>query len=172
MRPYVLLVASVAALGGLLFGYDTGVISGAILFITRDFTLDTRAQEFTISVVLLGCIAGSAVTGALADAIGRRLTLLVAGSGIFGGRAGIGVGPDRRRVLLGRSDGRHRYRLQLGRRAVVHLRGGAGFGARCARFAVSVRDHGGHLRRRTSWTMRSHIPARGAGCSAARWFRR
>ncbi|MEO7202174.1 MAG: MFS transporter, partial [Candidatus Tumulicola sp.] len=68
MRPYVLLVASVAALGGLLFGYDTGVISGAILFITRDFTLDTRAQEFTISVVLLGCIVGSAVTGALADA--------------------------------------------------------------------------------------------------------
>jgi SP family galactose:H+ symporter-like MFS transporter len=79
MRPYVLLVASVAALGGLLFGYDTGVISGAILFITRDFGLDTRAQEFTISVVLLGCIGGSAVTGALADAIGRRWTLLIAG---------------------------------------------------------------------------------------------
>lgn len=80
MRPYVLLVASVAALGGLLFGYDTGVISGAILFISRDFSLGTRLQEFTISVVLIGCVIGSALTGAIADRIGRRLTLLLAGA--------------------------------------------------------------------------------------------
>jgi MFS transporter, SP family, galactose:H+ symporter len=79
MRAYVLLVASVAALGGLLFGYDTGVISGAILFITKDFALDTRLQAFTISVVLIGCMAGSVVAGAVADRIGRRLTLLLAG---------------------------------------------------------------------------------------------
>src|SRR6185437_13692037 len=79
MRPYVLLVASVAALGGLLFGYDTGVISGAILFISKDFSLGTRLQEFTISVVLIGCIVGSALTGTIADRIGRRLTLLAAG---------------------------------------------------------------------------------------------
>jgi MFS transporter, SP family, galactose:H+ symporter len=79
VRSYVLLVASVAALGGLLFGYDTGVISGAILFISKDFALDTKAQEFTISVVLLGCIAGAAVAGTLADRIGRRATLLAAG---------------------------------------------------------------------------------------------
>lgn len=79
MRPYVLLVASIAALGGLLFGYDTGVISGAILFITKDFALDARLQAFTISVVLIGCIAGSAVAGAVADGIGRRPTLFSAG---------------------------------------------------------------------------------------------
>jgi sugar porter (SP) family MFS transporter len=79
MRPYVLLVASVAALGGLLFGYDTGVISGAILFISKDFALSTHLQEFTISVVLIGCILGAAVAGTVADLIGRRLTLLVAG---------------------------------------------------------------------------------------------
>jgi MFS transporter, SP family, galactose:H+ symporter len=79
VRPYVLLVASIAALGGLLFGYDTGVISGAILFITDTFKLSTQAQEFTISVVLLGCIAGAAFAGALADRVGRRATLLVAG---------------------------------------------------------------------------------------------
>jgi MFS transporter, SP family, galactose:H+ symporter len=79
MRPFVLLVASVAALGGLLFGYDTGVISGAILFITKDFALDTKLQEFTISVVLIGAIVGSAIAGSLSDRIGRRTTLLVAG---------------------------------------------------------------------------------------------
>jgi sugar porter (SP) family MFS transporter len=79
MRAYVLLVASIAALGGLLFGYDTGVISGAILFITRQFALDNRLTAFTISVVLLGCIAGSAVAGSIADRIGRRPTLFGAG---------------------------------------------------------------------------------------------
>lgn len=102
MRPYVLLVASVAALGGLLFGYDTGVISGAILFITRDFTLDTRAQEFTISVVLLGCIAGSAVTGALADAIGRRRTLLLAGLVFLVGALVSALAPTENVLLFGR----------------------------------------------------------------------
>jgi sugar porter (SP) family MFS transporter len=79
MRPFVYLVASVAALGGLLFGYDTGVISGAILFIAHDFALTTRLQELTISVVLVGCIVGSAAAGTIADRIGRRITLLVAG---------------------------------------------------------------------------------------------
>ena len=79
MRAYVLLVASVAALGGLLFGYDTGVISGAILFITKDFELGTRLQAFTISVVLLGCMLGAILAGGIADRIGRRLTLMAAG---------------------------------------------------------------------------------------------
>jgi MFS transporter, SP family, galactose:H+ symporter len=79
MRGYVLLVASIAALGGLLFGYDTGVISGAILFISKQFALDGRLQAFTISVVLIGCIGGSAVAGAVTDRIGRRPTLFGAG---------------------------------------------------------------------------------------------
>ncbi len=83
MRPFVLLIASVAALGGLLFGYDTGVISGAVLFITRDFHLSTALQAFTVSIVLLGAIVGSAASGAIADRIGRRRTLLAAGA-IFG----------------------------------------------------------------------------------------
>ncbi|HEX8806606.1 MAG TPA: sugar porter family MFS transporter [Candidatus Aquilonibacter sp.] len=79
MRLFVLLVASIAALGGLLFGYDTGVISGAILFITHDFALNTKAVELTISVVLIGCILGSSVAGPIADRRGRRITLLVSG---------------------------------------------------------------------------------------------
>jgi len=83
MRPFVFLVASVAALGGLLFGYDTGVISGAILFIAKDFALTTHQQEQTISVVLVGCIIGSLAAGTIADRIGRRATLLGAGA-VFG----------------------------------------------------------------------------------------
>jgi SP family galactose:H+ symporter-like MFS transporter len=102
MRAYVLLVASVAALGGLLFGYDTGVISGAILFITKDFALDTRLQAFTISVVLIGCMAGSAVAGGVADRIGRRWTLLVAGLIFLAGAIASALTPNESVLLIGR----------------------------------------------------------------------
>jgi MFS transporter, SP family, galactose:H+ symporter len=102
MRGYVLLVASVAALGGLLFGYDTGVISGAILFITKDFALDTRLQAFTISVVLVGCMLGSVVAGGIADRIGRRLTLLLAGLIFLVGALVSALTPNESMLLAGR----------------------------------------------------------------------
>ncbi|MBV8433384.1 MAG: sugar porter family MFS transporter [Candidatus Eremiobacteraeota bacterium] len=102
MRPFVLLVASVAALGGLLFGYDTGVISGAILFIQKDFSLTTQLQEFTISVVLIGCIAGAAVSGWIADRIGRRWTLLCAGVVFIAGAIISALTPGETVLLAGR----------------------------------------------------------------------
>jgi SP family galactose:H+ symporter-like MFS transporter len=102
MRGYVLLVASVAALGGLLFGYDTGVISGAILFVTKDFDLGTRLQAFTISVVLIGCIGGSAAAGAVADRIGRRATLFAAGVIFLVGAIVSAFTPNEAVLLLGR----------------------------------------------------------------------
>jgi MFS transporter, SP family, galactose:H+ symporter len=76
---FVLLVSSIAALGGLLFGYDTGVISGAILFIQKTFSLSTQMQEITVSVVLIGAIIGAFLAGGASDQFGRRTTLIVAG---------------------------------------------------------------------------------------------
>jgi len=102
MRGYVLLVASVAALGGLLFGYDTGVISGAILFITKDFALSTNLQALTISVVLVGCMAGAATAGALADRFGRRWTLLWAGVIFLFGALISALTPNEAVLLAGR----------------------------------------------------------------------
>jgi sugar porter (SP) family MFS transporter len=102
MRAHVLLVASVAALGGLLFGYDTGVISGAILFITKDFALDPRLEAFTISVVLIGCMAGAVVAGGMADRIGRRITLLIAGVVFFAGAIVSALTPGEGILLAGR----------------------------------------------------------------------
>ncbi|HEV3092267.1 MAG TPA: sugar porter family MFS transporter [Candidatus Cybelea sp.] len=102
MRPYVLLVASIAALGGLLFGYDTGVISGAILFISKQFALDPRFAAFTISIVLIGCIAGSAVAGVVADRIGRRATLFCAGVIFLIGALVSALAPGEAMLLAGR----------------------------------------------------------------------
>jgi SP family galactose:H+ symporter-like MFS transporter len=65
-----------AAITGLLFGYDTGVISGAIIFIRHDFQLTSIATEITVSAVLLGAFIGSAISGRIADILGRRKVLL------------------------------------------------------------------------------------------------
>ncbi len=72
-----ILIAAIAALGGLLFGYDTGVIAGAALFFTKDFNLSRGGEELAVSGVLIGAIVGAAVAGQLADALGRRLTLII-----------------------------------------------------------------------------------------------
>ena len=81
-RSFVFLAAIFAALGGLLFGYDTGVISGAELFFRNDFTLSTFALEVIVSGVLAGAAAGALVGGRLADLFGRR-KLLIATAIIF-----------------------------------------------------------------------------------------
>ena len=75
-RLFVYLAATLAALGGLLFGYDTGVISGAELFVRRDFTLSTFALEVIVSGVLAGAAVGALAGGRLADVFGRRKLLI------------------------------------------------------------------------------------------------
>jgi sugar porter (SP) family MFS transporter len=81
-RSFVYLAAAFAALGGLLFGYDTGVISGAELFLRRDFTLSTFALEVIVSGVLAGAAVGALGGGRLGDLFGRR-KLLIATAIIF-----------------------------------------------------------------------------------------
>jgi len=73
----VYLAAAVSALGGLLFGYDIGVISGAILFIKTAFSLSPGLEEIVVSSVLLGSLIGAAGGGVLADRLGRRKLLIV-----------------------------------------------------------------------------------------------
>ena len=80
---FVYVAASFAALGGLLFGYDTGVISGALIFIKREFGLTTAAEEVVVSGVLLGATIGAIFGGKAADLFGRRRVLLVTAA-IFG----------------------------------------------------------------------------------------
>ncbi len=75
-RKYLFLIAGAAALGGLLFGYDTAVISGAIGFLQKHFHLDAAGTGWAASCALLGCIAGALCGGPLSDRFGRRSLLL------------------------------------------------------------------------------------------------
>lgn len=72
-------VGAVTMLAGLLFGYDQGIISGALTFIQRDFDLGDTLTEVVTSWVTLGALVGALVAGSLADRLGRRRANLVAG---------------------------------------------------------------------------------------------
>ena len=75
---YVAMLSAVAALGGLLFGYDTAVIAGAIGFLRSHFTLDAATTGWAASSALLGCLAGAGIAGFVADRLGRKKALLLA----------------------------------------------------------------------------------------------
>jgi sugar porter (SP) family MFS transporter len=92
-RRFVYIVASIAALGGLLFGFDTGVISGALLFIRQDFALNAFTEGFIVSSLLLGAMVGAGVSGALSDRLGRRTIILVAAIIFAGGAIGAALSP-------------------------------------------------------------------------------
>ena len=99
---FVYVAASFAALGGLLFGYDTGVISGALIFIKREFGLTTTAEEVVVSGVLLGATIGAIFGGKAADLFGRRRVLLVTAA-IFGiGALASAVAPSPTILIISR----------------------------------------------------------------------
>lgn len=70
------LVSCVAAIGGLLFGYDTGIISGAILYIKEQYTLTIFEEELIISILSLGAVFGAIFGGSLSDFFGRKKVVL------------------------------------------------------------------------------------------------
>ena len=73
---YTLFLASAAALGGLLFGFDIAIITGAGPFLREHFQLNDMALGWAFSSLLFGCVMGSAVTGPFAEAYGRKRVLL------------------------------------------------------------------------------------------------
>lgn len=88
-RVYLVSIVMVAVLGGLLFGYDTAVISGAekglqaFFMGATDFTYTDFWHGFTSSSALIGCIIGSALSGVLATGLGRKRTFILAGIMFF-----------------------------------------------------------------------------------------
>ncbi len=77
---YLLSISLVAAFGGLLFGYDTAVVSGAIGFLSKQFNLTAELTGWAASSMLVGCMAGAALAGPLGDRFGRKCSLILCGA--------------------------------------------------------------------------------------------
>jgi SP family galactose:H+ symporter-like MFS transporter len=99
---FVYVAAAISALGGVLFGYDTGVISGAILFIKQDLNLSTGREELVVSAVLWGAVIGAALGGELSDRFGRRTTLITAAAVFVLGAIGTALMPTATLLIVGR----------------------------------------------------------------------
>ncbi|MFC1551208.1 sugar porter family MFS transporter [Candidatus Latescibacterota bacterium] len=75
---YAYFISFVAAVGGLLFGFDTGVISGAIPFIIDHFSLNSHQAGFAVSNLMIACTVGATFSGPLTDRFGRKKILILA----------------------------------------------------------------------------------------------
>src|SRR3954465_2909708 len=74
---YVIALCCVAAIGGFLFGFDSGVINGTVDALGKAFHTDATGTGFPVASVLLGCAVGAFAAGRMADAFGRRPTMLL-----------------------------------------------------------------------------------------------
>ena len=75
-QAFIWRVSFIAGLGGILYGFDMGVIAAALIFVRTSFGLSTQMEEVLVSVVLVGSMIGALVGGTVADRIGRRATLV------------------------------------------------------------------------------------------------
>ncbi|XP_009591988.1 inositol transporter 1 [Nicotiana tomentosiformis] len=104
-NPYVLGLTFVAGIGGLLFGYDTGVISGALLYIKDEFPEVNQSsflQETIVSMALVGAMIGAAAGGWINDSYGRKRATLSADVVFILGSLVMAAAPDPYILILGR----------------------------------------------------------------------
>lgn len=76
-RTYLLFITIISALGGLLFGYDTGVINGAQFYLSKYFELNDAMKGWVVGSALIGCFIGAIIAGKLSSYIGRKRSLIV-----------------------------------------------------------------------------------------------
>lgn len=76
-KNYLLLITIISALGGLLFGYDTGVINGSQYYFSQYFSLDAGMKGWVVGSALLGCFVGAIIAGPLSKGLGRKYSLII-----------------------------------------------------------------------------------------------
>lgn len=103
-RPsaFVIQVTAIASIGGVLFGYDLGVISGALPQVTEAFHLTEAQQESVVSILYLGGAMGAALGGSLCDVFGRKRAIIITDIVFLIGGLMLYLAPSYAFVLLGR----------------------------------------------------------------------
>src|SRR3954452_4567111 len=105
-NSYLIKLTVISTLGGLLFGYDTGVISGALPFLKKDLNLSSIQEATVVSSLLFGAMIGALIGGKLSDVLGRKGGLRVCSVLFFFGALGSALAPSYSvmlpaRILLG-----------------------------------------------------------------------
>jgi SP family galactose:H+ symporter-like MFS transporter len=101
-KSVVIVIASVAATGGLLFGFDTGVISGAIPFFQQNFQISNSMVENITTAGLIGAVIGALLTGRLSDLFGRKKVILASAVIFATGAIWSGLAPTAHMLLWAR----------------------------------------------------------------------
>ncbi|MCU1480252.1 MAG: IolT [Subtercola sp.] len=130
-RGYLVKLTIISTLGGLLFGYDTGVISGALLYMKDALQMDALQEALVVSALLFpGAAGGALIGGRLADKLGRRGTLIACAITFLVGALGCALAPSVTimiiaRIVLGLGVGAAAVTcpLYLAEMAPTHLRG-------------------------------------------------
>lgn len=102
MNKRVLLTATIAAVAGVLFGFDTGVISGAILFIAKAFQLSDVMNGVVVSTVLFGALMGAICSGRITDLVGRKRLLIFDACAFIVGTIICALAPNVTLLIIGR----------------------------------------------------------------------
>ena len=140
---YVIALCCVAAIGGFLFGFDSGVINGTVDALAKAFGTDAAGTGFAVASVLLGCAIGAFGAGRLADSLGRRPTMLLNAILFLATALATGAANLSNVFHRGADHSRcgHRRRQRIG--ADVHRRSRSGADARPPGVAATNGDCGG-----------------------------
>ncbi|MCK4343996.1 MAG: MFS transporter, partial [Bacteroidales bacterium] len=101
-KRLVITIATIAATGGLLFGFDTGVISGALNFLRDGWDLTTGQLEIVTTAVLVGAVVGAASSGRITDILGRKKVIIFTAVIFAVGAIGTGLAPSISFLIAGR----------------------------------------------------------------------
>ncbi|HUQ64874.1 MAG TPA: sugar porter family MFS transporter [Flavitalea sp.] len=99
---YIVIVSVIAAMGGLLFGYDLGIITGAIPFLQRQFNIDGFSLGWVVAIFELGCMAGTFLTAYLADKLGRKKSMLCIAAYFIVTTTGVAFSQNTFQLTIGR----------------------------------------------------------------------
>ena len=99
---YIVFLSCFATIGGLLFGYDTGIVSGAMLLIGDYFNLSTIWKEAIVSATVGAAAVFAIVAGALTDLLGRKVVIMMASFVFTGGAVVMAAAPNKIVLLVGR----------------------------------------------------------------------
>ncbi|KAJ8046807.1 Proton myo-inositol cotransporter [Holothuria leucospilota] len=100
---YLKVLAGFAAIGGFLFGYDTGVVSGALILLKQEFTLTTVWQEIFVSITIFAAAISAVFGGLLNDRFGRRPVILISSSVFLAGAVILASAYNKEMLIIGRA---------------------------------------------------------------------